>query len=125
MNKKSAGDFAELPHEFDEKIHQQQQKRRIDIIVTAKRYIIAAQEKQKQYFDTKHANPHLFTVGQQMLLKDFCRKKRKGGKLAMRYIGPYKITSATKKGQHPVSRKTSKAIGSHLKVYVPRQNDVL
>ena len=30
MNKKSAGDFAELPHEFDEKIHQQQQKRRID-----------------------------------------------------------------------------------------------
>ena len=23
MNKKSAGDFAELPHEFDEEIHQQ------------------------------------------------------------------------------------------------------
>ena len=97
-------------------------------MVTAKRIIIAAQEKQKQYFDTKHANPHLFTVGQQVLLKDFCRKKRKGGKLAMRYIGPYKITSATKKGiyflQHPVSGKTSKAIGSHLKCYVPRQSDV-
>ena len=38
MNKKSAGDFAELPQEFDEKIHQQQQKRRIDIMVTAEKY---------------------------------------------------------------------------------------
>ena len=60
-----------------------------------------------------------------MLLKDFCRKKRKSGKLAMRYIGPYKITM--KKGvyilQHPVSGKTSKVIGSHLKLYVHRQDD--
>ena len=40
----------------------------------------------------------------------FC-KKHKGGKLAMRYIGPYKITSMTKKMfyilQHLVSGKTS------------------
>ena len=45
----------------------------------------------------------------------------------MRYTGPYKITSVMKKGvyisQHPVSGKTSKAIGSHLKLYVHRQDD--
>lgn len=127
MEKKSANDFAKLPHKFDDKIHQQQQKKRNDILVAAKKNIIAAQEKQKNYYDTKRANPHLFMVNQKVLLKDFRRKKRKGGKLGMRYIGPYKITSVTRKGvchlKHVVSGKTTKAIGSHLKLYGPKQED--
>jgi len=46
----------------------------------------------------KHAGEVCVTVGQKVLLNDFCRKKCKDGKLAMRYIGPYKINSVTKKG---------------------------
>ena len=69
MNKMSAEDYVELPHEYDEKIHQEMQKKRFDTMVLATRYILAAQEKQKQYYDSKRANPHLFTVGQQVLLK--------------------------------------------------------
>ena len=85
MEKKSAKDFAKVPNEFDEKTHQQQQKKRNDLLVAAKKNIIVAQEKQKRYYDTKRANPHRFTVNQQVLLKDFRCKKRKGGKLGMRY----------------------------------------
>lgn len=127
MEKKSAKDYAKLPLQFDEENHQQQQKKRDDLLVEVKKNIIAAQEKQKRYYDKKRANPHLFAVNQQVLLKDFRRKKRKGGKLGMRYIGPYKIIRVTRKGtyhlEHVVSGKTAKAIGSHLKLYVPKHGD--
>ena len=127
MTKDSAEDLARLRHEFDGDVYQLQQKTRLDVMVSAKRNILAAQERQKQYYDAKRANPHLFMVGEQVLLKDFGRKKRKGGKLTMRYIGPYDILSASKKGvfvlKHSVSGKISKAIGSHLKLYIPRDTD--
>ena len=75
MNKMSAEYYAELPHEYDDKIHQEIQKKRFDTMALAKRNILAAQQMQKQYYDSKRANPHLLTVGQQVLLKDICRTK--------------------------------------------------
>ncbi len=66
-------------------------------------------------------------VGEQVLLKDFSCKKRKGGKLTMQYIGPYDMLSASKNSvfvlKHSVSGKISKVTGSHLKLYIPRGAD--
>ncbi len=75
MTKDSVEDLACLCHEFDGDVYQLQQKTRLDVMVLAKRNILAAQERQKQYYDAKRANPHLFMVGEQVLLKDFSRKK--------------------------------------------------
>lgn len=57
----------------------------------AKENIKRAQEKQKQIYDRKHAKPGAFTVGEKVLIKDCLRKKRAGGKLAQRFVGPYVI----------------------------------
>lgn len=92
-----------------------------------KKNIFKAQEKQKDYYDQKRANPQLFCPGQLVLLKDFRRKKRKGGKLDTRYLGPYVITSETGKGGYHLKDKATgkvmKAIGSHLKIYVPSKDN--
>ena len=64
----------------------------------AKTNIVAAQEKQKQAYDRKHCtNPEVFSLGA-VVLKDFTRKKRKGGKLDSNWVGPYTITRALEKG---------------------------
>ena len=121
MEKKSPSELAVLPLQFDEVTHQQQQQKRNDLLAAAKKNIILAQKKQKKYYDVKRANPHLFAVGKHVLVKDFRRKKRKGGKLGMRYSGPYKITKAVGKGVYHLENvntgKIRKAIGSHLKLY--------
>ena len=48
-----------------------------------------AQKKQKMYYDMKHGAASCFKVGSRVFLKDFTRKKRKGGKLDNRWLGPY------------------------------------
>ena len=45
----------------------------------AKANIKIAQQKQKELYDRKHANPKVYQVGSKVLKKDFARKKRKGG----------------------------------------------
>lgn len=121
MEKKSAPELAQCVPQFDESAHHEHQQKQNDVLVEAKKNILQAQEKQKKYYDERRANTHLFSVGQQVLLKDFRRKKRKGGKLEMRYIGPYRITGSKGKGvyhlKHMLSGKVAKAIGSHLKLY--------
>ena len=68
-------------------------KSNIAILEEAKLNILQAQQKQKEHYDKKHANPHSYSIGTKVLLKDFKRKKTKGGKLLIRWKGPYTINS--------------------------------
>ena len=75
----------------------QQQRRVMQTIV--KSNIESAQNKQKQHYDQKHNAPgSAFNVGCLVLKKDFTRKKRKGGKLDSRWLGPYRLASSLGKG---------------------------
>ena len=65
---------------------------RQELLQQVKANIKQAQDKQKEYFDRKHANPAAYSVGAKVLKKDFLRKKRKGGKMDTRFVGPYIIT---------------------------------
>ena len=73
-------------------------KERVERLEEAKTNILAAQKKQKEHYDRKHAKPHLFKKGQLVLKKDFKRKKRKGGKLDARFFGPYFINKKLGRG---------------------------
>ena len=52
-----------------------------------------AQAKQKRNYDQKHNVAEYFGVGSAVLLKDFNRKKCKGGKLDYCWQGPFVIIS--------------------------------
>ena len=69
----------------------------------AKTYILAAQKKQKELYDKKHAQPKRYMVGQLVLKLNHTRKKTKGGKLKKRYTGPYKIISVKPRGAYEIS----------------------
>ena len=89
---------------------------------TAKQNILVAQLKQKENYDQKHAKPERFQVNQEVLKKDFTRKKTKGGKLKERYLGPYTITNVLPHGTYELAdpsfkSKTLRATGAHLKPY--------
>ena len=88
---------------------------------TAKANIKKAQEKQKLAFDKKHSNPDLFKKGQLVLKKDFKRKKRKGGKLDERYVGPFVISAVLTRGVYQLTSQDGtnvlKATGAHIKPY--------
>ena len=62
-----------------------------------------------------------------MLKKDFVRKKRRGGKLDPKWVGPYIITAKHSKGfyslrsnENPV-KIIKRVSGAHLKVYHQQQ----
>lgn len=63
-----------------------------------KKNIKTAQAKQKRNYDQKHNVTECFGVGSNVLLKDFNRKKRKGGKLDFRWQGPFVIISSLGRG---------------------------
>ena len=82
--------------------------------------IKAAQEKQKRDYDKKHAKPSLFQVSALVLAKDHTRKKRKGGKLDTRWLGPFRIEQVLPRGIYLISSpngRTKKYTGAHLKPY--------
>ena len=62
-------------------------------------------------------------MGSKVLLKDFTRKKRKGGKLDMKWTGPYLVKKHVGKGIYLLSSpnnpalKIKRASGCHLKPY--------
>ena len=70
---------------------------RQQLLEKAKENIVKAQERQKNDYDRRRANPKVYTVGSKVLKKDFLRKKRKGGKMDAKYIGPYVITRQFRK----------------------------
>lgn len=81
-----------------------------------------AQEKQKKQYDKKHAAPSAFRVGVRVLRKDFTRKKRRGGKMDPKWLGPYLIEKDLGRGRYKLrsvkdTSDTVKVNGIHLKVY--------
>ena len=81
-----------------------------------------AQEKQKRYYDLKHTKPSAYRVGASVLLKDFTRRKRKGGKLDMRWFGPFRITRILGNGLYLLTSteygaEVKRVHGTHLKPY--------
>ena len=67
-----------------------------------------AQAKQKEYNDAKFGAASCFGVGSAaaVFMKDFTRKKRHGGKLDYRWLGPYTITKALGKGLYELKEHT-------------------
>lgn len=57
-----------------------------------------AQKRQKEYYDNKHLVGNCFSVGSVVLKKDFMRKKRRGGKLDDKWLGPYTVVTSLGKG---------------------------
>lgn len=64
----------------------------------AKNNIGHAQHKQKEQYDRKHSKPLKFVVGTRVMKKDFRRKKRKGGCMDFKWLGPYEILKDVGKG---------------------------
>ena len=101
-------------------------KSNIAILEEAKLNILQAQQKQKEHYDKKHANPHSYSIGTKVLLKDFKRKKTKGGKLLIRWKGPYTIVKLLGRGTYMLSdanSNTVQSIASHImpSFQIPKQ----
>ena len=117
---KESGD--ELHHKYqvlnDPDIVAIQRKHQV-ILEDPKKHILDAQKKQKQKYDSKHAKPDCFQVGELVMKKNFRRKKMKGCQLQDRFDGPHRVV----KMQHGVYELINKdgtlirATGGHLKMY--------
>lgn len=97
-------------------------QKRQELYDQVKQNIKEAQKKQKEVYDRKHADPPKFPVGTIVLKKDFRRKKRKGGCLDHRWIGPYKIVKDVGKGFYSIQnvdngKQPARIHGIHLKPY--------
>ena len=113
-----AGDY----EEFDEPDLEQITDKRNKLLSEAKTNIMIAQQKQKIAYDKKHAKPELFAAGQLVLKKDFRRRKRKGGKLDFRYVGPFEIKRKLGNGVFELANcnggdERIRVTGAHLKPY--------
>ena len=97
---------------------------RAKVLQKAKANIMQAQENQKKAYDCKHFDPHVFKVGMLVLKKDFTRRKRKGGKLDPKWLGPYKIVATLGRGLYQLEECASAKVvarvnGTHSKNYNP------
>uniref|UniRef100_A0A1X7V8J8 Uncharacterized protein n=1 Tax=Amphimedon queenslandica TaxID=400682 RepID=A0A1X7V8J8_AMPQE len=90
----------------------------------AKENIKLSQNKQKEQYDRKHSTRQLkFSVGTLVLKKDFLKKKRKGGCMDPKWLGPYKIIKDLGKGFFSLqcidTEDVVKSVhGAHLKIYL-------
>ena len=93
----------------------------------AKQNILEAQHRQMEAFDRKHACPLTYKVGARVLKKDFTRKRRRGGKLDCKWVGPYRIAAHLGKGLFRLEREDNpmdvitRVNGLHLKAYLQPQ----
>ena len=105
-------------------------KERMSMLEKAKMNILKAQERQKKNYDKKHSCPEVFKLGSLVLKKDFRRKKRKGGKLDLKWEGPYKISRILGRGLYQLqdfydsSKTVSRVNGVHLKKYILKSPEV-
>uniref|UniRef100_A0A1X7T8J4 Integrase catalytic domain-containing protein n=1 Tax=Amphimedon queenslandica TaxID=400682 RepID=A0A1X7T8J4_AMPQE len=93
---------------------------RIDIFENVKENIARAQNKQKKLYDMKHSNPCKFKIGASVLVKDFRKKKRRGGKLDGRWLGLFTIVEDCGKGFYRLKNRQKiikRVNGAHLKIY--------
>ena len=71
-------------------------------------------------YDQRHSNSYVFRIGGLVLKKDFKRKKRKGGKLDPKWVGPYTIVGNLGSGLYHLQEVTnpsnfiSRVNGTHL-----------
>ena len=97
---------------------------RLQRLNEAKENIKVAQQKQKEMYDWKHANPKVYQVSSKVLKKDFERKKRKGGKMDAKFVGPFIITKNLGKSLYALQlvenpdRVIDRLNGIHLKPYL-------
>ena len=89
-----------------------------------KENIIAAQARQKKAYDRKRHNPETFKAGALVLRKDMKRKKRAGGKLDFKWLGPYMIVQSMGRGLYQIQdvndpKQKLKVHGIHLKLFHP------
>ena len=104
--------------EVEEMAFQRQQ-----LLQQVKVNIKQAQDKQKEYYDRKYANPAAYKVGAKVLKKDFLHKKRKRGKIDTRFVGLYIITKNVSKGLYALQLLKNPSVviqrvnGAHLKPY--------
>ena len=75
-----------------------QTRKRQEILEKAKENIIRAQQQQKEVYNRKHYSPEVYKLGSVVLKKDFSRKKRKGGKLDEKWLGPFTIVGMLGRG---------------------------
>ena len=107
--------------EFDDNqidLVMEERRERLEIV---KENIVNAQRKQKEQYDRKHSKPEVFSIGALVWKKDFTRKKRAGGKLESKWLGPYKITHSMGRGLYRLedardpTKVVSRVNGVHLK----------
>ena len=93
------------------------------IIQAAKENILIAQQKQKEHYDRKHCVGGAYKLGAKVLLRDFTRRKRKGGKMDLKWQGPYTITKCLGKALYALRAVDNidvvvpRVSGGHLKPY--------
>ena len=92
---------------------------RCKVAEKVKENIIAAQERQKKAYDRKRHNPEIFKVGTLVL-----RKKRAGGKLDFKWLGPYTVVKSMGRGLYQIQdtndpKQKLKVHGIHLKLFHP------
>ena len=75
----------------------------------------------RKNYDNKHNTP-LYNVGDSVLLKNCRPETRKGGKLEVRWTGPYTIEQLGEKGT--VRLSGLKVNLGHIKQYVKRKREV-
>ena len=95
-----------------------------------KRDVMDAQSVQKRNYSRKRGKGSHFGIGDKVLKKDFSRKKRAGGALDPKWLGPYEVMKDIGKGLFLVKRcndgKVDRVHGDHLKVFVvPEQIEYL
>ena len=75
-----------------------------------KKNIKAAQIKQKNHYDKKHG-AQSFSIGSVVVKTDFTRKKRRGGKLDLRWKGPFVITASLGRGLYKLKEVNGSKVG--------------
>ena len=97
---------------------------RKESVVLAKKNLLQAQARQKLQYDRKYVHFPNFQVGTQVLKKDFRCKRRLGGKLDFKWLGPYTIEANLGKGLFKLRSITnpqeivSRVNGVHIKPYL-------
>ncbi|XP_064383224.1 uncharacterized protein LOC135348618 isoform X3 [Halichondria panicea] len=82
-----------------------------DIHSKAKKNIDNAQEKDKMYYDRKHADKRVFKTGTLVWLRNSARECKKGDKLKPRWLGPYTVVECLDKGVFKIANpKTGKTL---------------
>ena len=99
-----------------------QTRKKQEILEKAKETIIRAQQQQKEVYNRKHYSPEVYKLGSVVLKKDFSRKKRKGGKMDEKWLGPFTIVGILGKGLYHLQAVDTTDItpcvtGVHLKPY--------